>query len=172
MSCAQSSRSTTYKMRGKPGSSAEQVTRALALGRDIIGVVRVRRHVVRDPLGNLDPRSFEAREALAIVDTDRLKQVFWNLCDNAFRAMSEGGTLKVSLRARGSSCARRPDRRARVRGRRARRRRRCRGQHRRRGCTRAVAVPRSETFIGSPTEPHSTSARWWSCSGRRQPTPS
>ena len=48
-------------------------------------------------------RNFEVREALAAVDTDRMKQVFWNLCDNAFRAMPEGGTLKVSLRARGSS---------------------------------------------------------------------
>ncbi|HKR29993.1 MAG TPA: ATP-binding protein [Terriglobales bacterium] len=48
-------------------------------------------------------RSLEAREALAIVDSDRLKQVFWNLCDNAFRAMPEGGTLKVTLRARGSN---------------------------------------------------------------------
>jgi signal transduction histidine kinase len=48
-------------------------------------------------------RNFEVREALATVDTDRLKQVFWNLCDNAFRAMPEGGTLKVSLRAGGSS---------------------------------------------------------------------
>ena len=48
-------------------------------------------------------RNFEAREALAIIDTDRLKQVFWNLCDNAFRAMPEGGTLKVSLRAHGTN---------------------------------------------------------------------
>jgi two-component system sensor histidine kinase PilS (NtrC family) len=48
-------------------------------------------------------RNFETREALAIIDTDRLKQVFWNLCDNAFRAMPEGGTLKVSLRARGNN---------------------------------------------------------------------
>jgi two-component system sensor histidine kinase PilS (NtrC family) len=48
-------------------------------------------------------RNFEVREALATVDTDRLKQVFWNLCDNAFRAMPEGGTLKVSLRARGNA---------------------------------------------------------------------
>jgi two-component system sensor histidine kinase PilS (NtrC family) len=47
-------------------------------------------------------RNFEVREALALVDTDRLKQVFWNLCDNAFRAMPAGGTLKVTLRARGN----------------------------------------------------------------------
>jgi two-component system sensor histidine kinase PilS (NtrC family) len=48
-------------------------------------------------------RNFETREALAMVDTDRLKQVFWNLCDNAFRAMPQGGTLKVSLRAAGDN---------------------------------------------------------------------
>jgi two-component system, NtrC family, sensor histidine kinase PilS len=50
-------------------------------------------------------RNFEVREALAMVDTDRLKQVFWNLCDNAFRAMPNGGSLKVSLRARGGDWA-------------------------------------------------------------------
>lgn len=50
-------------------------------------------------------RNFEVREALAVVDTDRMKQVFWNLCDNAFRAMSNGGSLKVSLRGRGSNWA-------------------------------------------------------------------
>lgn len=47
-------------------------------------------------------RNFEVREAVAAVDTDRLKQVIWNLCENAFRAMPEGGTLKVTLRARGN----------------------------------------------------------------------
>ena len=50
-------------------------------------------------------RNFEVREALAMVDTDRLKQVFWNLCDNAFRAMPDGGSLKVTLRARGGNWA-------------------------------------------------------------------
>jgi len=50
-------------------------------------------------------RNFEVREALAMIDTDRLKQVFWNLCDNAFRAMPNGGSLKVSLRARGGNWA-------------------------------------------------------------------
>ena len=50
-------------------------------------------------------RNFEAREALALVDPDRLKQVLWNLCDNAFRAMPDGGSLKITLKARGSNWA-------------------------------------------------------------------
>jgi len=42
-------------------------------------------------------RNFAVDRAVAMADGDRLKQVFWNICDNAVRAMSEGGTLKVSL---------------------------------------------------------------------------
>ncbi|MGH9557360.1 MAG: two-component system sensor histidine kinase NtrB [Terriglobales bacterium] len=44
-------------------------------------------------------RQFEPTQAPAIVDGDRIKQVFWNLCDNALRAMPQGGTLTVSLTA-------------------------------------------------------------------------
>jgi signal transduction histidine kinase len=43
-------------------------------------------------------RDFEVPCALAEVDGDRIKQVFWNICNNALKAMPEGGTLKVSLR--------------------------------------------------------------------------
>jgi two-component system sensor histidine kinase PilS (NtrC family) len=44
-------------------------------------------------------RRFEAAEAVAQVDGDRMRQVFWNLCDNALRAMPDGGVLRVSVRA-------------------------------------------------------------------------
>ena len=46
-------------------------------------------------------RSFQAESAVALADGDRLKQVFWNICDNAVRAMNHGGTLRVSLLADG-----------------------------------------------------------------------
>jgi two-component system sensor histidine kinase PilS (NtrC family) len=42
-------------------------------------------------------RSFNGHELRAYVDASKIKQVFWNLCDNAFRAMPEGGILTVGL---------------------------------------------------------------------------
>ena len=45
-------------------------------------------------------RSFNGQELHARVDSNKIKQVFWNLCDNALRAMPEGGTLTVGLEAR------------------------------------------------------------------------
>jgi two-component system sensor histidine kinase PilS (NtrC family) len=41
------------------------------------------------------------KEAWASADGDKLKQVFWNFCENAVRAMTTGGTLTVSLEANG-----------------------------------------------------------------------
>ena len=42
-------------------------------------------------------RIFAARPVRVRADCNRIKQVFWNLCDNALRAMPEGGTLTVRL---------------------------------------------------------------------------
>jgi len=42
-------------------------------------------------------RKFPVDQALVIADGDKLKQVFWNLCENAVRAMKNGGTLTAAL---------------------------------------------------------------------------
>jgi len=45
-------------------------------------------------------RSFNGYQLRARVDSNKIKQVFWNLCDNALRAMPEGGILTVGLEER------------------------------------------------------------------------
>ena len=46
-------------------------------------------------------RQFPAEPVLARFDTDRMRQVFWNLGDNALKAMPQGGTLSVQVAPRG-----------------------------------------------------------------------
>ena len=48
-------------------------------------------------------RNFSCPTALAEGDGDKLKQVFWNLCSNAIRAMPGGGVLTASLDQLGGS---------------------------------------------------------------------
>lgn len=48
-------------------------------------------------------RRFSVTEAFAMVDGDRLKQVFWNLLENAVRAMSQKGTITVSVKPVGDA---------------------------------------------------------------------
>jgi two-component system, NtrC family, sensor histidine kinase PilS len=45
-------------------------------------------------------RAFNGKVLRARVDANKIKQVFWNLCDNALRAMPGGGTLTVGLEER------------------------------------------------------------------------
>ena len=42
-------------------------------------------------------RSYAAQKTQVLADGDRMKQVFWNFCENAVRAMKKGGTLTVSI---------------------------------------------------------------------------
>ena len=46
-------------------------------------------------------KRFPASKVYAVVDGDRMKQVFWNFCENAVRAMKQGGTLTVSIEESG-----------------------------------------------------------------------
>ena len=45
-------------------------------------------------------RAFNGNALQARVDPNKIKQVFWNLCDNALRAMPDGGTLTVKMEQR------------------------------------------------------------------------
>jgi two-component system sensor histidine kinase PilS (NtrC family) len=44
-------------------------------------------------------RQIAVEHAFVLGDGDKLKQVFWNFCENAVRAMASGGTLTVSVEA-------------------------------------------------------------------------
>jgi two-component system, NtrC family, sensor histidine kinase PilS len=46
-------------------------------------------------------RNLRVRQAPVLADGDKIKQVFWNFCQNALRAMKDNGTLTVSLESVG-----------------------------------------------------------------------
>jgi two-component system, NtrC family, sensor histidine kinase PilS len=46
-------------------------------------------------------KEFVAPEAWAMADGDKIKQVFWNIAENAVRAMREGGTLRATIESNG-----------------------------------------------------------------------
>ncbi|MGD0965641.1 MAG: ATP-binding protein [Candidatus Acidiferrales bacterium] len=47
-------------------------------------------------------RQFAPQRLRARADRDAMKQVFWNLCNNALRAMPDGGVLSVALAGKGN----------------------------------------------------------------------
>jgi len=47
--------------------------------------------------GTVIERKFPKRPAVARADADKLRQVFWNICDNALKAMPAGGKLSAEI---------------------------------------------------------------------------
>jgi len=64
-------------------------------------LILLEHRLARESRGVKVDRKFKAKQAWALADGDRMKQVFWNFCENAVRAMQEGGTLTVSVEASG-----------------------------------------------------------------------
>jgi len=56
----------------------------------------LQRHPAMDGKYKIE-RDFALKSVRVRVDANRIKQVFWNFCDNALRAMPGGGTLSVRL---------------------------------------------------------------------------
>ncbi len=57
------------------------------------------RHPARTPQHRIE-RNYGDEQVRVRVDRDRIKQVFWNLCENALRATPGGGTLTVKVENR------------------------------------------------------------------------
>jgi len=53
--------------------------------------------LVAEDTGIRIERKYNFKEALTMADGDKIKQVFWNFCENAVRAMTAGGVLSISL---------------------------------------------------------------------------
>jgi len=57
----------------------------------------MRHRMTAENNGIVIERRFAVREAWALLDGDKIKQVFWNIAENAVRAMRDGGTLKITI---------------------------------------------------------------------------
>jgi two-component system sensor histidine kinase PilS (NtrC family) len=57
----------------------------------------IRHRMVAENTGIAIASELGVTEAWALADGDKIKQVFWNFCENAVRAMKDGGTLKVAI---------------------------------------------------------------------------
>jgi two-component system, NtrC family, sensor histidine kinase PilS len=57
----------------------------------------IRHRMTAEYTGITIENRFAAPEAWVIADGDKIKQVFWNIAENAVRAMKDGGTLKVAI---------------------------------------------------------------------------
>ena len=57
----------------------------------------MRHRMIAEDTGIAIETRFDVAEAWAIADGDKIKQVFWNITENAVRAMRQGGRLKVGI---------------------------------------------------------------------------
>jgi len=69
---------------------------------DLIGLIEdtltlMGHRMAAEKTGIAIERRFAVQQAYALADGDKIKQVFWNLCENAVRAMRSGGTLTVTV---------------------------------------------------------------------------
>lgn len=61
----------------------------------------MRHRMTAENTGIVIESQFAVRQAWALADGDKIKQVFWNFGENAVRAMRKGGTLRVVLERHG-----------------------------------------------------------------------
>jgi two-component system sensor histidine kinase PilS (NtrC family) len=61
----------------------------------------VQHRMTAEDTGIAIERQFNVPQAWTLADGDKIKQVFWNFCENSVRAMRGGGTLTVSIEVSG-----------------------------------------------------------------------
>ncbi|MGA7906182.1 MAG: ATP-binding protein, partial [Candidatus Sulfotelmatobacter sp.] len=61
----------------------------------------VQHRLTAESTGITIERRFNVPHAWTLADGDKIKQVFWNFCENSIRAMRDGGTLTVAIEVSG-----------------------------------------------------------------------